>query len=181
MRGFFWGWMVGVVCGVVVVRVTAPSTDYTQALEHNEQAWQTRAKHTKDTLIAQVDTFTRLKTRWDTLKVHATDSLTDTLYVERLVEAGDSTIRSCGIALTTCQHLAELERMRADTALKLADLYKTMARGKFLRLGAEVTTGDGGWRPSGDVQAGHRWSAVARLELPVNQSPVVRYGVRYEF
>lgn len=180
MRGFVSGCLVGALCLWGLERAFAPTTDYTQALEHNEQAWQTRAKHTKDTLIAQVDTFTRWKTRWDTLKVHATDSLTDTLYVERLVDAGDSTIRSCGIALSTCQHLAEIERMRADTAMKLADLYKTMARGRFLRFGGEVTTGDG-LRPAVDVQAGHRWSAVARVELPVNHPPIVRYGIRYEF
>ena len=181
MRGFLSGCLVGALCLWGVERVFAPTTDYTQALEHNEQAWRIRAAHTKDTLLAQVDTFTRLKTRWDTLKVHATDSLTDTLYVERLVEAGDSTIRSCGNALNTCQQLAALERMRADTAMKLANAYKVMARGRFLRFGAEVTTGPDGWTPAGDVQAGHRWSAVARLELPLNHPPVLRYGVRYEF
>lgn len=181
MKGFLSGLIVGALCLWGLERAFAPTTDYTQALERNEQAWQTRARHTRDTLIAEVDTFTRLKTRWDTLRIHVTDSLIDTLYVQRLVEAGDSAIRSCGTALNTCQHLAELERMRADTAMKLANLYKTMARGRFLRLGAEVTTGDGGWMPAGDVQAGHRWSAVARLELPVNHPPVLRYGVRYEF
>lgn len=154
-----------------------------QAEIRSTDAWLASANHRaaaeRDTLRVQVVTATRWRTRWDTLTQVDSLRLTDTVWVRQLLVAGDSAVRSCSIALRTCQELASLERDRADSAEHLAELWRKVARGPFLRPSAELLFAGSHPRAAATLEAGRRLSAVARLE--VDTLPRLWTGLRYQF
>lgn len=130
-------------------------------------------------LAGQVQTFTRWRTAWHTL-VRVDTLRGDTVFLPiTVIQAADSAIRSCAIALTTCQELAALQGARADSALRLAELYRHQARGPFLRPSAELLFAGSHPRAAAQLEAGRRLSAVARLE--VDTLPRLWAGLRYQF
>jgi hypothetical protein len=146
--------------------------DFVSAIGH-------RAEAKRDTLQGQVRVFDRWRTRWDTLTRVDSLRVTDTVWVHAVLAAADTTIRSCAIALTTCQQLAALERERADSAEQLAQLWWKVARGPFLRPSAELLFSGSHPRAVATIEAGRRLSAVARLE--VDTLPRIWAGLRYRF
>jgi hypothetical protein len=147
-------------------------------------AWLSSAGHhiaaKRDTLQTQVVTATRWRTAWDTVIRVDTLWATDTVRIPvQVLLVADSAIRSCAIALTTCQELAALERARADSAERLAQLWHHVARGPFLRPSAELLFAGSHPRAAAQLEAGRRLSAVARLE--VDTLPRLWAGLRYQF
>lgn len=55
---------------------------------------------------------TRWRTQWDTLI--AERHYHDTVWLDRVIATGDSTIRACTAALVTCERRVALERQRAE-------------------------------------------------------------------
>lgn len=147
-------------------------------------AWEStaaaRAIALKKRLQGQVRVFDRWVTRWDTI-IRLDTLRGDTVWIPvTVLTTADSAIRSCSIALTTCQELAALQGARADSALRLAALWHRQARGPLLRPSAELVFLGRTPRLAGVLEAGpRRLSAVARLE--VDSLPRFAAGVRYQF
>ncbi len=134
----------------------------------------------RDTMKIQLAAATRWRTAWDTIIRVDTLEATDTVRIPvRVLVVADSTIRSCSIALTTCQELAALERARADSAEHLAELWRKVARGPFLRPSAELLFSGSYPRAAAQLEAGRRLSAVARLEI--DTLPRFWAGLHYQF
>lgn len=174
---------------LVIVAVLYSLERWSSSIDQGEirslTAWLSSAGHRavakRDTLQVQVRTFDRWRQAWDTIIRVDTLRATDTVRVPvRVLVTADSTIRSCSIALTTCQQLAALERERADSAERLALLWRRQARGPFLRPYAELLFEGRTPRLAGVLEAGpQRLSAVARLE--VDSLPRFSAGIRYRF
>lgn len=125
-------------------------------------------------------TFERLRDRWHTIVDVDTLRVTDTLQVPvTVLVTADSAIRSCAMALTTCQQLAGLERQRADSLARQRDLWRGLARGPWLRPALEVYV----WPDrgvAGVVEVGtRRLSLVGRAEIDTVAR--LRLGVRVGF
>lgn len=160
------------------------SGDIDRAEIRSVEAWLSsaagRAAAKRHQLQHQVQVFDHWVTVWDTIIHVDTLEATDTVRIPvRVLVVADSTIRSCTIALTTCQELAALEHERADSADHLAELWRKVARGPFLRPSAELLFAGSHPRAAAQLEAGRRLSAVARLE--VDTLPRLWVGLRYQF